>query len=136
MHHRRRRRRRHHHHHHMTPLIHCRFMTGHTTRHGLNTSAHRMSAWTRSKTFFISQTHSGEASHKIIFKQATSIPIRGKKSKRFTGCSQTEQSVTCLCGGTVSKESALRFAGTFLSRVLASSLAPWPDGGPESLRSP
>ncbi|GFO40346.1 angiopoietin-related protein 6 [Plakobranchus ocellatus] len=66
-------------------------------------------------------------------------PIRGKKPKRFTGCSETGQSVICLSegvGGTVASESALRFAGTLLSRALASSLAPLPDGGPESLRSP
>ncbi|GFO48908.1 hypothetical protein PoB_007541300 [Plakobranchus ocellatus] len=35
-------------------------------------------------------------------------------------------------GGTVAGESAL----TLLSRVRAPPLAPWPDGGPESLRSP
>ncbi|GFO29831.1 hypothetical protein PoB_005633600 [Plakobranchus ocellatus] len=40
-------------------------------------------------------------------------------------------------GGTVDSESALRSAGTPLSRVRAPSPAPWPDGGrPESLRSP
>ncbi|GFO05180.1 C-type mannose receptor 2-like [Plakobranchus ocellatus] len=64
---------------------------------------------------------------------------QGTKSKRFTGCSQTEQSVICLCegvGGTVASESALRSAGTLLSRVLASSLALWPGRGPKSLRSP
>ncbi|GFO38939.1 hypothetical protein PoB_006544400 [Plakobranchus ocellatus] len=33
-------------------------------------------------------------------------------------------------------ESALRSAGTLLSRVRAPLPAPWPDGGPESLRSP
>ncbi|GFO39230.1 hypothetical protein PoB_006573500 [Plakobranchus ocellatus] len=32
-------------------------------------------------------------------------------------------------------ESALRSAGTLLSRVRAPLSAPWPDGGPESLRS-
>ncbi|GFN77709.1 hypothetical protein PoB_000421500 [Plakobranchus ocellatus] len=43
------------------------------------------------------------------------------------------------CGGvgsTVACESALRSAGTLLSRVRAPLPAPWPDGGPESLRSP
>ncbi|GFN92950.1 hypothetical protein PoB_001945600 [Plakobranchus ocellatus] len=39
-------------------------------------------------------------------------------------------------GSTVACESALRSAGTLLSRVRAPLLAPWPDGGPESLRSP
>ncbi|GFO06484.1 hypothetical protein PoB_003298900 [Plakobranchus ocellatus] len=39
-------------------------------------------------------------------------------------------------GGTVASESALRSAGTPLSRVRAPPPAPWPDGGPESLRSP
>ncbi|GFO45014.1 acetylcholine receptor subunit alpha [Plakobranchus ocellatus] len=39
-------------------------------------------------------------------------------------------------GGTVASESALRSAGTLLSRVRAPPPAPWPDGGPESLRSP
>ncbi|GFN99947.1 hypothetical protein PoB_002645300 [Plakobranchus ocellatus] len=39
-------------------------------------------------------------------------------------------------GGSVTSESALRSAGTFLWRVRAPSLAPCPDGGPESLRSP
>ncbi|GFO39474.1 hypothetical protein PoB_006597900 [Plakobranchus ocellatus] len=37
---------------------------------------------------------------------------------------------------TVASESALRSAGTLLSQVPASPQAPWPDGGPESLRSP
>ncbi|GFO32817.1 hypothetical protein PoB_005932200 [Plakobranchus ocellatus] len=36
-------------------------------------------------------------------------------------------------GGTVARESALRSAGTPLSRVRTPSPAPWPDGGPESL---
>ncbi|GFO26673.1 hypothetical protein PoB_005317800 [Plakobranchus ocellatus] len=39
-------------------------------------------------------------------------------------------------GGTVASEPALRSAGTLLSRVRAPPPAPWPDGGPESLRSP
>ncbi|GFN80853.1 hypothetical protein PoB_000735900 [Plakobranchus ocellatus] len=46
---------------------------------------------------------------------------------------------TIPCGGvgdTVTSESALRSAGTLLSRVRAPPPAPWPDGGPESLRSP
>ncbi|GFN86085.1 retrovirus-related pol polyprotein from type-1 retrotransposable element r2 [Plakobranchus ocellatus] len=38
-------------------------------------------------------------------------------------------------GSTVACESALRSAGTLLSRVRAPLPAPWPDGGPESLRS-
>ncbi|GFO32452.1 hypothetical protein PoB_005895700 [Plakobranchus ocellatus] len=33
-------------------------------------------------------------------------------------------------------ESTLRSAGTLLSQVRAPPPAPWPDGGPESLRSP
>ncbi|GFO30287.1 hypothetical protein PoB_005679200 [Plakobranchus ocellatus] len=37
---------------------------------------------------------------------------------------------------TAASESALRSAGTLLSRVRAPPPAPWPDGGPESLRSP
>ncbi|GFO31479.1 sodium-independent sulfate anion transporter [Plakobranchus ocellatus] len=36
----------------------------------------------------------------------------------------------------MNSQSALRSAGTLLSRVGAQSSAPWPDGGPESLRSP
>ncbi|GFN86380.1 hypothetical protein PoB_001288600 [Plakobranchus ocellatus] len=39
-------------------------------------------------------------------------------------------------GGTVASESALRCAGTSLSRVRAPPPASWPEGGPESLRSP
>ncbi|GFN86701.1 hypothetical protein PoB_001320700 [Plakobranchus ocellatus] len=39
-------------------------------------------------------------------------------------------------GGTVARESALRFAGTLLSRVRAPSPAPWPDRERESPRSP
>ncbi|GFN79606.1 hypothetical protein PoB_000611200 [Plakobranchus ocellatus] len=39
-------------------------------------------------------------------------------------------------GSTVACESALRSAGTLLSRVRAPLPAPWPDRGPESLRSP
>ncbi|GFO05205.1 hypothetical protein PoB_003171000 [Plakobranchus ocellatus] len=38
--------------------------------------------------------------------------------------------------GTVASESALRSAGNILSGVRAPPLAPWPDRGPESLRSP
>ncbi|GFO10986.1 hypothetical protein PoB_003749100 [Plakobranchus ocellatus] len=38
-------------------------------------------------------------------------------------------------GSTVASESALRSARILLSRVRAPPLAPWPDGGPESLRS-
>ncbi|GFO05607.1 hypothetical protein PoB_003211200 [Plakobranchus ocellatus] len=37
---------------------------------------------------------------------------------------------------TVDSESALRSAGSLLSRVRAPPLAPWPDGGPKRLRSP
>ncbi|GFO36077.1 hypothetical protein PoB_006258200 [Plakobranchus ocellatus] len=37
---------------------------------------------------------------------------------------------------TVASESPLRSAGTLLSQVRAPPLAPWPDGGPESLRTP
>ncbi|GFO10230.1 hypothetical protein PoB_003673500 [Plakobranchus ocellatus] len=37
--------------------------------------------------------------------------------------------------GTVVSESALRSAKTFLSWVRATLPAPWPDGGPKSLRS-
>ncbi|GFO47862.1 hypothetical protein PoB_007436700 [Plakobranchus ocellatus] len=33
-------------------------------------------------------------------------------------------------GGTVACESALKSAGTFLSRVRAPPSVPWPDGGP------
>ncbi|GFN96179.1 misshapen-like kinase 1 [Plakobranchus ocellatus] len=36
----------------------------------------------------------------------------------------------------IKEQSALRSAGTLLSRVRAPLPAPWPDGGPESLRSP
>ncbi|GFO47072.1 hypothetical protein PoB_007357700 [Plakobranchus ocellatus] len=43
---------------------------------------------------------------------------------------------TMTLGLTVACESALRSAGTLLSRVRAPLPAPWPDGGPESLRSP
>ncbi|GFN76337.1 hypothetical protein PoB_000284300 [Plakobranchus ocellatus] len=39
-------------------------------------------------------------------------------------------------GGTVASESALRSAGTLLSRVRAPPPTPWPVRGPESLRSP
>ncbi|GFN89112.1 hypothetical protein PoB_001561800 [Plakobranchus ocellatus] len=38
-------------------------------------------------------------------------------------------------GGTVASESAMRSAGTFLSQAQAPPPAPWPDGGPRSLRS-
>ncbi|GFO19647.1 Williams-Beuren syndrome chromosomal region 27 protein [Plakobranchus ocellatus] len=38
--------------------------------------------------------------------------------------------------GTVASESALRSAGNLLSQVRAPPPAPWPDGGPESQRSP
>ncbi|GFN80909.1 hypothetical protein PoB_000741500 [Plakobranchus ocellatus] len=39
-------------------------------------------------------------------------------------------------GSSVFSESALRAAGTLLSRVRTPPMAPWPDGGPKSLRSP
>ncbi|GFO26301.1 hypothetical protein PoB_005280600 [Plakobranchus ocellatus] len=38
--------------------------------------------------------------------------------------------------GTVDSKSALRSAGALLSRVRAPPPVSWPDGGPESLRSP
>ncbi|GFN90573.1 hypothetical protein PoB_001707900 [Plakobranchus ocellatus] len=38
--------------------------------------------------------------------------------------------------GTVDTESGLRSAGTLLSPARAPPPAPWPDGGPEVLRSP
>ncbi|GFN94225.1 transposase [Plakobranchus ocellatus] len=41
-----------------------------------------------------------------------------------------------LIGGSVANESALRSAGTFLLRFRAPPPTPWPDGRPESLRSP
>ncbi|GFN88810.1 hypothetical protein PoB_001531600 [Plakobranchus ocellatus] len=41
----------------------------------------------------------------------------------------------CRCG-TVDSKSALRSVGTILSRVRALPPAPWPGGGPESLKSP
>ncbi|GFO03560.1 hypothetical protein PoB_003006500 [Plakobranchus ocellatus] len=54
----------------------------------------------------------------------------------------SQQSLTALLpgwggvGSTVACEPALRSAGTLLSRVRAPLPAPWPDGGPDSLRSP
>ncbi|GFN98360.1 hypothetical protein PoB_002486600 [Plakobranchus ocellatus] len=39
-------------------------------------------------------------------------------------------------GRTVANESTLRSAGSLMSRVRALPPALWPDGGPESLRSP
>ncbi|GFN77368.1 hypothetical protein PoB_000387400 [Plakobranchus ocellatus] len=39
-------------------------------------------------------------------------------------------------GGTVVSESSLRSAGTLLSPLQASLLAPWPDEGPKRLTSP
>ncbi|GFO04340.1 hypothetical protein PoB_003084500 [Plakobranchus ocellatus] len=39
-------------------------------------------------------------------------------------------------GSSVASEYALRSAGTLQARVRAPPPAPWPDGGPESLRSP
>ncbi|GFO01466.1 hypothetical protein PoB_002797100 [Plakobranchus ocellatus] len=80
--------------------------------------------------------------HKIsreVFPHPLTVAYQRQKVKAFHWLFSTEQSVICLCkgvGGTVASESALRFARTLLSRVLASSLAPWLDGGPESLRSP
>ncbi|GFN78946.1 hypothetical protein PoB_000545200 [Plakobranchus ocellatus] len=38
-------------------------------------------------------------------------------------------------GGAGDSDAALRSAGTLMSRVRAPPTAPWPDGGPESLRS-
>ncbi|GFN90778.1 hypothetical protein PoB_001728400 [Plakobranchus ocellatus] len=48
----------------------------------------------------------------------------------------TDYSSSWGVGGTVASESALRSAGILLSRVRAPPTAPWPVGGPESLRSP
>ncbi|GFN86155.1 hypothetical protein PoB_001266100 [Plakobranchus ocellatus] len=39
-------------------------------------------------------------------------------------------------GGKIASESALRSAGTILSRVRALPQAPWCEAGPENLRSP
>ncbi|GFN97623.1 gypsy retrotransposon integrase-like protein 1 [Plakobranchus ocellatus] len=54
------------------------------------------------------------------------------KSIRFEPRSLIKKGV----GGTVAIESALRSAGTLLSRVRTPPPAPWPDGELESLRSP
>ncbi|GFN98214.1 histone-lysine N-methyltransferase SETMAR [Plakobranchus ocellatus] len=56
----------------------------------------------------------------------------------FNGTACQEKRVLHNCrgvGSTVACESALRSAATLLSRVRAPLLAPWPDGGPESVRS-
>ncbi|GFN86252.1 hypothetical protein PoB_001275800 [Plakobranchus ocellatus] len=69
---------------------------------------------------------------------ATNTPIKQRISPtRIT--SATANSAAFQCGGVggiVDSESALRSAGTLLSRVRAPLSAPWPDGGSESLRSP
>ncbi|GFO12208.1 hypothetical protein PoB_003871300 [Plakobranchus ocellatus] len=68
--------------------------------------------------------------HKIsreVFPHPLTVACWRQKAKRLTGCSETGQSVLCLCrgvGGTVACESALRSAGTLLSRVLAWSRRP------------
>ncbi|GFO21980.1 low-density lipoprotein receptor-related protein [Plakobranchus ocellatus] len=68
-----------------------------------------------------------------------------KQSMIYAGLENLESVLFCVIhprlmfrgvGSTVACESALRSAGTPLSRVRAPLPAPWPDGGPESLRSP
>ncbi|GFN91259.1 hypothetical protein PoB_001776500 [Plakobranchus ocellatus] len=61
-------------------------------------------------------------------------PVRGYRLENVsTGLRPNN---TLLQHQTMACESALRSAGTLLSRVRAPLPAPWPDGGPESLRSP
>ncbi|GFO28535.1 hypothetical protein PoB_005504000 [Plakobranchus ocellatus] len=67
-----------------------------------------------------------------VCKDDTSIRNTSDRSSA-TGSAVTE---TAGVGGSVASDFALRSAGTLLSRVRAPPLAPWPDGEPESLRSP
>ncbi|GFO28174.1 hypothetical protein PoB_005467900 [Plakobranchus ocellatus] len=55
---------------------------------------------------------------------------------RVRGVSTDFASVRVGVGGSLACESALRSAGTLLSRVRAPPSAPRPGGGPKSLRSP
>ncbi|GFN93017.1 hypothetical protein PoB_001952300 [Plakobranchus ocellatus] len=61
---------------------------------------------------------------------------RRRLFRLFTNCAGGGSNIARGVGSTVACESALRSAGTLLSRVRAPLPAPWPDGGPESLRSP
>ncbi|GFO39692.1 hypothetical protein PoB_006619700 [Plakobranchus ocellatus] len=76
-----------------------------------------------------SRPSSGLAGKTLIF---PSVPCHSRCPSVFPKHSLAYWGI----GGTVASESALRSAGTFLSRVRAQPPAPWPDGGPESLRSP
>ncbi|GFO30843.1 hypothetical protein PoB_005734800 [Plakobranchus ocellatus] len=49
---------------------------------------------------------------------------------------ECNSSATAKIGGVGGTVASLRSAGTLLSRVRASPPSPWPDRGPESLRSP
>ncbi|GFO31940.1 52 kda repressor of the inhibitor of the protein kinase [Plakobranchus ocellatus] len=68
------------------------------------------------------------------------LKVAAQKEKSLL--QRQETGITKLCsmlgdiGGTVASESALRALGTLLSQVRALQLTPWPDRGPESLRSP
>ncbi|GFO07242.1 hypothetical protein PoB_003374700 [Plakobranchus ocellatus] len=65
-----------------------------------------------------------------------SLASRQTVNLDLTGKQGSGKSAMGGVGGTVASESALRSAGTLLSRVRAPPPASWPEGGPESLRSP
>ncbi|GFO00441.1 hypothetical protein PoB_002694600 [Plakobranchus ocellatus] len=70
---------------------------------------------------------SGALSGEVALKDAGAI---------FSYTTDTYPSTAWDVSGTVAGEFALRSEGTLLSWVRASPPTPWPDGGPESLRSP
>ncbi|GFO49041.1 ras GTPase-activating protein ngap-like isoform x4 [Plakobranchus ocellatus] len=59
-----------------------------------------------------------------------------KLDRKRSSPNLSERDATRSDRGTVTNKSALRSAGILLSRVRAPPPAPWPEGGPESRRSP
>ncbi|GFN91732.1 hypothetical protein PoB_001823800 [Plakobranchus ocellatus] len=73
----------------------------------------------------------------IVYGTSATFHVFGPASHRnHVGIFSSSISLRWGVGGTVVSKFALRSALTLLSRVRTPPPAPWPDGGPESLRSP
>ncbi|GFO21468.1 hypothetical protein PoB_004797300 [Plakobranchus ocellatus] len=62
--------------------------------------------------------------------------VRLDTRERTVGRRSTVVTIDIDADGTVDSGSTLRSAGTLLSQIRAPPPAPWPNGGPESLKSP
>ncbi|GFO36360.1 hypothetical protein PoB_006286500 [Plakobranchus ocellatus] len=76
------------------------------------------------------------AKHNLRVRIIHNVKLEEKKSTQTNKMALKLGSCPVWKGGIVDSEPALTSAGIFLSRVRAPPEAPWPVGGPESLRSP